>query len=99
VDTDQFTLLDLNLIFVNSSSWIQKLAEIVSASESYVAARLAFRSVGFFYVAQRSSYDVERTPFLKFKNVKTIGIKIHLIICVSAFESKMAAKTKFDFVR
>jgi hypothetical protein len=28
----------------------------------YVAARLALRSVGFFYVAQPSSYDVERTP-------------------------------------
>ena len=28
----------------------------------YVAASLAFRSVGLFYVAQLSSYDVERTP-------------------------------------
>ena len=28
----------------------------------YVSARLAFRSVGLFYVAQPSSYDVERTP-------------------------------------
>jgi hypothetical protein len=27
-------------------------------------ARLAFHSVGFFYVAQPSSYDVERTPGL-----------------------------------
>jgi len=27
-------------------------------------ARLAFRSIGFFYVAQPSSYDVERTPGL-----------------------------------
>jgi hypothetical protein len=45
-----------------SPSSIQKLAEFVYASESYVAARLAFRSVGFFYVAQPSSYDVERTP-------------------------------------
>jgi hypothetical protein len=44
-----------------SPSWIQKLAELFYASESYVAARLAFRSVGFFYVAQPSSYDVERT--------------------------------------
>ena len=25
-------------------------------------ARLAFRSIGFFYIAQPSSYDVERTP-------------------------------------
>jgi hypothetical protein len=47
-----------------SPSWIQKLAELFYASESYVAARLAFRSVGFFYVhvAQPSSYDAERTP-------------------------------------
>ena len=30
----------------------------------YVVARLAFRSVGFFYVAQPSSYDVERTLVL-----------------------------------
>jgi hypothetical protein len=29
-----------------------------------VAARLAFRSIEFFYVAQPSSYDVERTPAL-----------------------------------
>jgi hypothetical protein len=35
-------------------------AENVSCS--YLAARLAFCSVGFFYVAQPSSYDVERTP-------------------------------------
>ena len=55
------------------------------AGESYVAARLAFRSVGLFYVAQPSSYDVERTPDYWDNDVNTTVLTTNISLFVSFY--------------
>jgi hypothetical protein len=55
------------------------------ASESYVAARLAFRSVGLFYVTQPSSYEVERTPDYWDSDVNTTVRTTNISLFVSFY--------------